>query len=106
MRQASERTKAFNKEALNGGAALQKIAQYAAAFVGWRTIREGMSAAEESLRATNQLDRAMANLGETSESQRARLLDQAEALQEVTGISDEATIAVQSMLLTLGSTAQ
>jgi len=106
MRQAIDRTKAFNKEALNGGAALQKIAQYAAAFVGWRTIREGMSAAEESVRTTNQLDRALGNMGETSREVRERLLVQAEALQDVTGIADEATIAVQSMLLTLGSTAQ
>jgi hypothetical protein len=68
-------------------------------------LREMWTAAEESRVAQFQLRAALEASGQASREAAAALMDQANALQGLTGTSDEAVMSVQRVLLAMGATA-
>lgn len=67
-------------------------------------IRSMLRAAEESRVATFQLSRALVLAGDTSEASTQSFVNQASALQDLTGVSDETVMSVQKVLLSMGAT--
>jgi|GEM_PF-5770146 len=68
-------------------------------------IREMWRAAEEARVATYRLTTALEASGQASFGVASALIAQAEALESLTGVSDETVLAVQAILLSMGATA-
>lgn len=85
--------------------AWQGVAGALAAAGVTAALREMWSAAEESRVAQYQLRAALEASGQASREAAGALMDQANALQGLTGSSDEAVMSVQRVLLAMGATA-
>ena len=75
-----------------------------AAYLGFRAVigvfRSVIGATEEQAQAVAQVERGLRNLGDQTTLTSAGLQQSAAALQEVTTVGDEATLKLQSLLLT------
>jgi len=69
-------------------------------------LRSMWKAAEEARVASFRLNTALEASGQASRGMAEALSLQAETLESLTGVSDETTMAVQSMLLSMGATAE
>lgn len=104
FQRGQEALRRFNAEAAKGSEIFGKLTQVAALAFSAVTLGRWAKAAEESAVATAQLTQALRTSGQAAEVTTGELISQANALQLLTGVSDEAVQAVQRVLLTTGAT--
>jgi len=102
FRQSAVAMERFNTQIQRGVSAL---ARWGVAMVSLQTLSRFYSAAQESAVAVAQLSRALASTGQVANATTVEFIEQAQALQRLTGVSDEAVLAVQRTLLSFGAQA-
>ncbi|MCL5099274.1 MAG: hypothetical protein M1608_17415 [Candidatus Omnitrophica bacterium] len=95
----------YNKSLSNGSLEIQRYLRYAAGFVSAQQIRAGLQDAEAQIAAQARLSQALVTTGNTSEEIARTFIDQANSLELLTGTSNDMVMAIQSVLLSLGATA-
>jgi len=105
FQRSSEAMGRFNRAVSTSTAALSQWAKAGAAILGAAALREMFKSAQESTVALAKLDRALASTGQAANASAQEFADQASELQRLTGVSDEAIMAAQRILLSFGSQA-
>jgi hypothetical protein len=88
------------------GSVLNALKYQIGAVFGMAGLQRAFQAAIHSARAQAQLEQVLRNNRTASESLKRALLEQAEALQRLTGVDNEAVMGVQTLLLSLNATAE
>jgi len=105
FRQSSQAMDRFNKQIQNGTAALASWSQIGAAFLSAQAFSRFFRAAQESSVAVSQLGRALVSTGQSAGATTGEFVEQAQALQRLTGVADETVLAVQRTLIQFGAQA-
>src|SRR6187399_2062072 len=105
FQKAGAALKKFHEETAMASSVFTKFAAVAAAALSVQALMSFVRASQEAAVATAQLGQALRVSGQDTEANTTALTQQANALQDLTGISDESVQASQRLQIQFGLTA-